>query len=164
MFLICLVTSTKLLFTKPVEQWRKITKRFFPTFLPIFFFFEGGGIKNWPYILKVNLAGLHLNRTDNLWPSTRIVLPAIKRSLWAYNVTYSPRVISPAERARAPCVTHDVFFVLASLCANPFPRNSVQPPRSRKITIPDPRRASKFSRKCATMLIHFEIVTARYAT
>lgn len=43
-FLTCLVTSTKLLFTELVERWRKITKRFFSTFLP--FFLQEGGIKN----------------------------------------------------------------------------------------------------------------------
>jgi len=43
---------------------------------------EEAAAKNWLFILKVNLAGLHLNRTDNLCAeSAGVALPPIKRSL-----------------------------------------------------------------------------------
>lgn len=90
-----------------------------------FFLFRRRRKKRIGFILKVNLAGLHLNRIDNLWLSARVgILRAIKRSLWAYNVTYSPcnfvgqmqrrpRRIEPAHASRR------IFFTLAAraLCA-----------------------------------------------
>lgn len=150
-----------------------ITKRlFFRFFFPLFFFWRK---RNKEIILKVNLARLHLNRTDNLWQSARgEILWAIKRSLWAYNVTYSPcnfaewmqEWLHRIERAH---VSRRIFFVLA---VRLFVLKSVSKEFRGAASLGAERlrcrisrsvrasRASKFSRKCATMLIHFEIVIA----
>lgn len=100
---------------KPAEQWRKTRDNEappFPIFLPSLFLEESGIKKS-----SSRWTWLHLNRTDNLWQSARgEILWAIKRSLWAYNVTYSPcnfaewmqEWLHRIERARR------IFFVLAA--------------------------------------------------
>lgn len=103
---------------KSAEQWRKVRDNeapLFLIFLPSFFFFEESGIKK----SSSRWTWLHLNRTDNLWQSARgEILWAIKRSLWAYNLTYSPcnfaewmqEWLHRIERAH---VSRWIFFVLA---------------------------------------------------